>query len=271
MGEQRAGIAVAHVVTIAARRQVQAHAIRAPDAGHGIGDLLQETHAVLDRSAILVGAPVAAVLQELVDQITVGAVDFDPVETRPLGVFGPLAIGFDNARDLVGFKGAGRFVFLFRPDKADSARRLDGAWGDRQFSIQEQRVGNAPDVPQLQKDQPACVVDGLGHQLPAFDLRVVPDARRVGIAYAHRGHAGGFGQDQPGTGTLRVIFRHHGVRNSVGTGAGTGQRRHDDAVSKGQGSNGKGVEKGGHENVLSILAFCATVYRPGRCQPAAGA
>ncbi len=48
------------------------------------GDL--EGNRVFDRAAIGVGAPVGAVTGELVEQITVGAVQFDAVETGGFGV-----------------------------------------------------------------------------------------------------------------------------------------------------------------------------------------
>jgi hypothetical protein len=44
-----------------------------------------QARAVLDRAAVGVGALVASVLQELVEQIAVGAVDLDAVDT-PLGL-----------------------------------------------------------------------------------------------------------------------------------------------------------------------------------------
>ena len=53
----------------------------APTAvGHGLRHLAEQADAVLDRPAIIVVAQIAAVAQELVDQIAIGGVDLDAVE-----------------------------------------------------------------------------------------------------------------------------------------------------------------------------------------------
>ncbi len=76
---------------VAARGEVHADAAGAPDLDRGIGRFQQQTRAVLDRAAIVVGALVGAVLQELVEQIAVGAVELHAVEAGFLGVLGALA------------------------------------------------------------------------------------------------------------------------------------------------------------------------------------
>src|SRR5579871_3226683 len=86
IAEGRGRIAVTHVVRIAAWREMHADAARAPDRDHGVRYLQHQPRAVLDRAAVAIGALVGAVLQELVEQITVGAVDLDTVEARRLGV-----------------------------------------------------------------------------------------------------------------------------------------------------------------------------------------
>ena len=73
----------------------------APDRDDGVRHFQHQPGAVLDRAAVGVGALVAAVLQELVEQIAVGAMHLDAVEAGGLGVLGALAIGLDDAGDFV--------------------------------------------------------------------------------------------------------------------------------------------------------------------------
>ncbi len=52
----------------------------ANDTTHGIDDLQRESTPVLDRAPVFVGSPVRHLLDELVYEIPVGAVDLDAVE-----------------------------------------------------------------------------------------------------------------------------------------------------------------------------------------------
>jgi len=90
---------------------------------------------------------------------------------------------------------------------------------------------------------------GAGDQLPAFDLGVGPDARSIGIADAHGGDRGGFGDDQAGGGALGVIFGHQGIRHPAFVGAAAGQGRHDDAVGKLEIAHLDGLEQKGHKGL----------------------
>ena len=106
IAEGRQRIAVAHVVGIAARREMHADAARAEHLDHRVRHLEHQPGAVLDRAAIGVGAMVRAVLQELVEKIAVRAVDLDAVEARGLGVLGALSERLDDARDFLGLERA---------------------------------------------------------------------------------------------------------------------------------------------------------------------
>ena len=71
-------------------------------------------------------------------------------------------------------------------------------------------------MPELADDQPASGMNGVGDQSPAGDLPVRPDAQRERIAAARwRNDGVALGNDQPGTGALRVV-RHHLVWRSRG-------------------------------------------------------
>lgn len=49
---------------------------------HGINNLQSESAPILDRAPVLVGAPVRHLLEELVDEISMGAVDLNAVKAR---------------------------------------------------------------------------------------------------------------------------------------------------------------------------------------------
>ena len=75
-------------------------------AGNSLGDLERQPRAVRDAAAVGVGALVRAVAQELVQQVAVGAVQLDAVETGGLRILGALAELLDDAADLAGLERA---------------------------------------------------------------------------------------------------------------------------------------------------------------------
>ncbi len=75
---------------------MHADAAGAEDGDGGVGDFEMETGAVLDGTAVLVSALVATVLEELVEEVAVGSVDFDAVEPGALGILCSAAEGFDG-------------------------------------------------------------------------------------------------------------------------------------------------------------------------------
>src|SRR5579859_2358631 len=91
------GIAVRHAVPFSTRSNTHGDAIVAPYRGDGMNDLHQQTSAVFRRTTIAVDALVGTVLQELIDQIAVGGVQFDTVKTGCPGTLRTLAEFFDNA------------------------------------------------------------------------------------------------------------------------------------------------------------------------------
>jgi len=98
VAEGRGQSGIAHVMGVAARREVHADASRAPDGNCRVGRFQQEARPVLDRSAIVIRSAVGAVLEKLVEEIAVGAVQFDAVEAGALGILGATAELLDDAR-----------------------------------------------------------------------------------------------------------------------------------------------------------------------------
>ena len=169
-------------------------------------------------------------MQELVEQVAVGAVDFHAVETGGLGVLGAGAVSVDDVGDFSGFQGARGWVVGQWANQADVAFSLDRTRSHRGFPVQVGLVGDAANVPQLQEDLAARAMHGLGDVGPAAHLVVGPDAGGVRVAHAHRCHGSGFAEDQPGGGALHVVLGHQRIGHAPGIRAAAGQRRHDDAV-----------------------------------------
>ena len=84
-------------------------------------DLEHQPGAVLNGPAVFVRAVVGAVLEELVEQVAIGAVDFHAVEAGGLRVLGALTVGFHDAGDFAGFQGARRDEGALRAEQARRA------------------------------------------------------------------------------------------------------------------------------------------------------
>ena len=80
VGEKRLWIGVFDAVGRRHGRQADAGLATTDGIHHSTRDFEREAGAVLDAAAIVVGALVAVGLQKLVEQIAVGAMDFDAVE-----------------------------------------------------------------------------------------------------------------------------------------------------------------------------------------------
>src|SRR5258707_11650802 len=82
MRMQRFRVGVAHRVERTAWRYPDADAVARPGRNHCPNRFKKKTAAVFNRATILVGSFVAAILKELVNQITVPCMHFDAIEAR---------------------------------------------------------------------------------------------------------------------------------------------------------------------------------------------
>lgn len=102
------------------------------------------------------------------------------------------------------------------------------------MGFQELPACDAAQRPQLKVDVAALGVHGVGYFLPRGDLRVVVDARCVGVS-AGAGGDGGCFADEEGAGdrgALGVVFLHDGEGGVVIVGAEAGHGCHCDAVGE---------------------------------------
>ena len=100
-----------HVLRIAARRQMHAHARCAPNRDHRIGNFKHEPGAVFNRSTVFVGTMISSVLQELIEQVAIGPVYLRSVKACQFGVLGSFSEGFNNARNFGCLKCTRRHIF----------------------------------------------------------------------------------------------------------------------------------------------------------------
>ena len=240
-GGQRIG--VTDVMAVAAWRKVHADPVGAPDRNRGIGGVQQQPRAILDRSAVVVGALVGPVLQELVEQIAVRAVQFDAIEAGGQCIGGADAERLDDAGDLVACQRTRRDIGRLRPHEADPSGGRDCAGSHRCFAVQEQRMRDATHMPELHDDATSGLVHRARGELPSLHHLWRVDARRGGVAGALRRDDGGFGNDEAGAGPLPVILGHQRIRDATVRRPGARQRRHEDAVGKFEGAEAHGGEE----------------------------
>ncbi len=246
MQEDRAAVGVAHRVDVRPGRQVHADPALAEHRDGRVRGLQQQPRPVLDRSAVAVGAQVGAVLQELVEQIAIGAVQFDAVEARRLGVGRRAAEVLHDPGDLLGLQRARGDERPLRPQQADRPFRGDGAGPHRRLAIQEIGVRDAADVPDLHEDPAAPVMHRLGHLLPALGLLGRPDAGDPFVADRLGRDRHAFADDQAGRSALGVVLCHQGV-GDVGVGCPEArQGRHDQAVGQDEVAESQRIEQGSH-------------------------
>jgi hypothetical protein len=186
-------------------------------------------------------------LQKLVEQVAVRAVDLDAVKAGRFGVLGAVAKSLDDFRNFLGLQRARRDIRPLRANQAHMPLGGERAWRNRQRPVLVDRIGDAPDMPELEEHAPAGAMHALHDFAPTLDLLVGPNAGGVRIADAGGGDRRRLGNDQAGGRALRVIFAHHRIRNASWAGRSIArQGREDNAVGKFQIADLQRVKQGGH-------------------------
>ena len=131
---------------------------------------------------------VAAVAQELVDQVAIGRVHFHAIETGVDRIAGGSPEVLDECRDLFDAQRAGLGYIFETVGGEGLALGTDRAGRHRHFAFRQQAgVGNAAHVPELQHDASALGVHCIGDRFPGGDLVTAVDARGVQIAPGRAG------------------------------------------------------------------------------------
>ena len=225
---------IAFEVHIGTGGETQAHPLAADAGVDGIHHLQGEAAHVLRAAAVLVGAQVAGVVQELVDEVAVGTVDLHPVKARLDGVGGGLGVILDQLGNVALAQGAGHLIHQF------AHARHCAFMGDRRrcqhLALMEEGVGETTHVPQLGEDLAPLGVHGLGDLFPACDLLRAVDAGGVGIALAVRANDGGFGDDEADVGAAAIVGSHLRGRHQSRARHAAGEGGHHEAIREGEGA-----------------------------------
>ncbi len=124
--EGRCRVAVGNVVERIGRCKSHADAVAAPFANQNFGRLDQESRAIDRAAAITVSALIGLVAQKLIDQVAVGAVQFDAIEAGLFGGDRGVAIIVHDAGDFVRLERARHDEGLHALGCHRLARRLQG-------------------------------------------------------------------------------------------------------------------------------------------------
>ncbi len=158
------------------RDAIEDRLVLRPRIAHGARDLEGETHAIVERASVCVGALVGDRRDEGMDEVAVCAVDLHHVEARGERVLRALAEILDGAPDLVQRHLLRRRVVAER-DRA-RCERLPAALFPRKRLAAAPRLvdrGLAPGVRDLDRGHGSAGADEFRDRFPRLCVRVGPD------------------------------------------------------------------------------------------------
>src|SRR5260370_14137 len=151
-----------------------------PDGPDRFDHFLQKAVTILNAPAVLVRAVVRFRLEEGIDQIAVGPVDFHAIEPCFLRSVGGSPVVLHDPWNLEPFERPWDFVRLVAGGRVDVRLvALDGRGSDRVLAAVETAVGGPSGMPKLDEDHPALFMHSVCGALPPFGHRVRVDARRL--------------------------------------------------------------------------------------------
>ncbi len=195
--------------------------VRADRSTHGLDQLDGEARTRRQITTVLVSALVAAVPEELVDQVTVGAVNLHAIHADGLGIARSLGEGSDHLIDI----GLGHTVYDHLAVLDLLHRAIAGHAGIRLGA----QLAHVTHVPELRDDLAAFGMHRVDHLLPAGQGVFAVETRHVRVAVGGLVADGGaFGDDQANARSraATVILDDLGVGHATGR-EGAGHRRHD--------------------------------------------
>ena len=231
-------IVAMHVVQAAERRDAHADMARADCRDEAVDGVEQQAQAIFRAAAIAVVTGIEFAIDELLEQIAVGAVYLHAIEA---GLHGTPARGDKVAGDRRHFLGR-QCAWCAGGDMAGHAGRRPGIGLHavrtarhrryrRGACLLQRHMRVAPDMPQLGENPSAGSVHRIGHAPPCLALIVGVQPGREQIAGALPRHGDAFRDDQPGRSALAVVTFGQHIGDAVG-GARARHGRHHDAVGQ---------------------------------------
>ncbi|MNN40938.1 hypothetical protein D3C81_1550290 [compost metagenome] len=168
------------------RRDTHANPFRANGVDSCLGNFDREADAVFYRASPAIIALVGCGIEELVNQVAIGCMQFDAIETRLYRQFGRSCVFADalgNVRLAHGvWDRMWLHAFAVGPHLAGSSdrRRCQDAGACRQV----RGVADPPGVHQLHKNPAAGLMDAIGHASPVLHVLFVEQARDTWVTQA---------------------------------------------------------------------------------------
>jgi hypothetical protein len=226
-----------------------------PDGADFLDGFAEEAGAVEEGVAIGVGAVVGEGGEEFVDKVAVGGVEFEEFVAGGEGAGGGVGELLLEGEDFGGGEFVGGLVVFVEGD-CGGGDDLPAALGFGEGLVGGGVVegagggGFSAGVGELEAGGGAVLFEEAGDAGEGFDLGVLPEAGIIGRDAAFGGNGGRLGHHQ--------AVPPHGARSEVdkmpvgGVAVVRGVHAHGrnaEAVAEGDGTEGEGVEDGGHERV----------------------
>jgi hypothetical protein len=213
-----------------------------------LGNFDRETATVGHGAAIRVGAMVGSAAEELVEEITIRVMDFHAVEASLLSKFCSVDIFGNDSGNFGDFEGPWGDVINHLFSSKELSFGPDGRGGDWKNSVGlKAGMGDATNMPELEKDVASRGMNGLDDFFPSGDLFRGVDAGSIGVPVAEWGDRGRFADDQSGRGSLAIVLGIQFVRDVACRGSAPSEGSHQDPMGKVKGPELKGSEKWGHD------------------------
>jgi hypothetical protein len=153
-----------------------------------LGNFDRETATVGHGAAIRVGAMVGSAAEELVEEITIRVMDFHAVEASLLSKFCSVDIFGNDSGNFGDFEGPWGDVINHLFSSKELSFGPDGRGGDWKNSVGlKAGMGDATNMPELEKDVASRGMNGLDDFFPSGDLFRGVDAGSIGVPVAEWG------------------------------------------------------------------------------------
>ena len=96
-------IGVRHGIKTVFGAQAHTDTMRRPYRGYIIQNVVEQAHTVLDIAAVSIHAMITAIAQELINDVSIGTMDFHAIKTRLSGQFGAVSELHHNVPDFICF------------------------------------------------------------------------------------------------------------------------------------------------------------------------